>query len=339
MLSLPNKRSNKVGGLDDSFIHSFSLRNYVSLFLLPPTPTLPFLAEYIREFTRRLGEYEAASELKKSQMQQDVKQTLEQQVKQPKNNALGKGEVELEKCGPSSIQVFGGEDHGYHDRTKHQQNQVQDWCSELVAEKERARQEEQRREHEYATYVHQNDQYLERLGEECARKEEARIKTRQLENMELARKASIRREMERQANKEADAAQTQYLQTCQLLTEDKRVATNVTQPHRFRPDHFKGFDREQIRNFYRDNDAVVEEKRDIAVQEANREAEWSRHEQELLRRMDEVEHLKQQRTADRNRALGDALQSQREEFRIRNAKTEVASIGTGFFERFGQSYR
>jgi type I site-specific restriction endonuclease len=209
MLSLPNKRSNKVCGL-----YSFTYYYGLTLSLFSHTSPLPFLAEYIREFTRRLGEYEAATELKKSQMQNDVKQTLEQQVKQPKNNALGKGEVELEKCGPSSIQVFGGEDHGYHDRTKHQQNQVQDWCSELVAEKERARQEEQRREQEYATYI-----------------------------------------------------------------------------------------------------------------------------REFTRRLDEYEAATELKKSQKNRALGDALLSQREEFRIRNAKTKVVGIGTGFFECFGQSYR
>jgi hypothetical protein len=45
-----------------------------------------------------------------------------------------------------------------------------------------------------------------------------------LENMDLARQAL-------QAEKEADATQTHYLQNCQLLTEDnKKVATNQMQP-------------------------------------------------------------------------------------------------------------
>ena len=269
-------------------------------------------------------------------MQHDIRQTLEQQVRQPKNNALAEGEVELDKCGPSSIQIFDGEDLGYNNRKKNQQQQIQGWCSELMAEKERARHEEQKREQEYANYVLQNDQLLERLGEKCVQRKEARVKAQQLENMEIARKASMKREMEMQADKEADAAQTRHLQTCQLLTEDKRVGTNEMQPHRFRPDHFKGFDKEQIHKFYRDNDAVMEEKHAISVQEANREAAWARHEEELLRRMDEAEALKQQRIADENRAHSDTLQRQREEFRIRNAKSEVAGIGSGFFERFGQ---
>ena len=293
-------------------------------------------AQYIREFSRRLDEYEAAAASKKCQMQHDIRQTLEQQVRQPKNNALAEGEVELDKCGPSSIQIFDGEDLGYNNRKKNQQQQIQGWCSELMAEKEKARHEEQKREQEYANYVLQNDQLLERLGEKCVQRKEARVKAQQLENMEIARKASMKREMEMQADKEADAAQTRHLQTCQLLTEDKRVGTNEIQPHRFRPDHFKGFDKEQIHKFYRDNDAVMEEKRAISVQEANREAAWARHEEELLRRMDEAEALKQQRIADENRAHSDTLRRQREEFRIRNAKSEVAGIGSGFFERFGQ---
>jgi hypothetical protein len=270
---------------------------------------------------------------------QDVIQTLEEQVRQPKNNALADGQVELEKCGPSSIQIFDGEDDRYTDRKKNQQQQLKGWCSELMAEKERARREEQKREQEYASYVLQNDAILQQMGEECVQRKEERAKMQQLENMDLARQVELRREMELQAEKEADATQTHYLQNCQLLTEDKKVATNQMQPHRVRPDHFKGFDKDEIHKFYQDNDAVMEEKRGKSAQEAKCEAEWARQEAELLRRMDAAEKLKQQRIGEENRDYGNTLRRQREEFRIRNANSEVAGIGTSFFERFGQSCR
>lgn len=289
----------------------------------------------MQEFSKRLDEYEAAANIKMKEKLQDVRQTLEEQMRQPKNNALAEGVVDFDKAGPSSIQIFEGEDDAHTEKKKIQQQQLKVWCSELMTEKERARLEERKREQEYANQVLQNDGILEHMGEEVRRRKDERAKLQQLENMKMAREAELRRKMELQAEKEADAAQARHLQTCQLLTEDKAVVANQIQPHRVRPDHFKGFDKDKIENFYRDNDAVMEEKRKKAAEEAEQEAEWAMHEAEMLRRMDEAEQLRQQRIAEDNRNYGNTLHIQREEFRIRNAKTEVAGIGTNFFERFG----
>ena len=256
-------------------------------------------------------------------------------MRQPKNNALADGKVELDKCGASSIQIFDGEDEGYVGRKKMQQQQLKNWCSELMAEKERSRHEEQMKEKEYATHTIQTDQALEHMGTEVMRRKQERAKLQQLENMKMAREAELRRELELQKEKEASDAQTCHLQNCQLLTEDKRVGINQMQPHRVRPDHYKGFGKEDIRRIFQDNDAILEEKKTKSAQETAREADWAKFESEQLQRMDEAECLRQQRIAKENREYGNTLQRQREEFRMRNAKTEVAGIGTGFFERFG----
>ncbi len=56
---------------------------------------------------------------------EDVHVTLQEQLKQPKNNAIKKGDpLDLSNCGPSSIQTFQGEDPEYHCRKKMQQHQV-----------------------------------------------------------------------------------------------------------------------------------------------------------------------------------------------------------------------
>mmetsp|Transcript_3320 Transcript_3320/g.5094 ORF Transcript_3320/g.5094 Transcript_3320/m.5094 type:complete len:338 (-) Transcript_3320:54-1067(-) len=291
-------------------------------------------AEYMQELSKRLDEYEAAANIKMSQKLQDLRRTLEEQVRQPKNNALAEGIVDFDKVGQSSIQIFDGEDDAHTERKNIQQQQLKVWCSELMAEKERARLEERKREQQYASQVLQKDRTLEHMEEEIRQRKEEIAKSQQLENMKMAREAKLRRKMELQAEKEADAAQARHLQTCQLLTEDKSVVANQSQPHRVRPDHFKGFDKDQIHSLYRENDAVMEEKHKKAAQEADQEAEWARHEAEMLRRMDEAEQLRQQRIAEDNRNYGNTLHMQREE-KIRNAKTEVVGIGTNFFERFG----
>lgn len=304
-----------------SFIHTiFLTTNFTRL--APP-------AEYMLEFSRRLEDYEAAAKFKKNQKLQDIIQTLEEQVRQPKNNALADGQVELEKCGPSSIQIFEGEDNGHTERKKNQQQQLKGWCSELMAEKERARCEEKKMEQEYASYVLQNDAILQRMGEECVKRKEERDILQKLENMEMMRQRELRREMELKAEKEADATQARYLQNCPLLTETKDK----------RPDHFKGFTKDEIHKFYQDNDKVMAENEMALREKQRREHEYASYEGELLRRMDAAEKMKQERIAEHNRDYGNTLLRQREESRIRNAKTEVTGIGTGFFERFGQSCR
>lgn len=296
----------------------------------PLTSPLETTAEYMREFSKRLDEYEAAANVKMSQKLQDLRRTLEEQVKHPKNNALANGVVDFDKCGPSSIQIFQGEDNAHTERKKTQQQQLKVWASELMAEKERARLEEQKQEQEYARRVLQTDGILGNMEEQVLHRKEERAKLQQLENMKMAQEAELRRKMEAQADKAADAKQTLYLQTCQLLTEDTKGAAN-----QIRPDHFKGFDKDQIHNFYRENDVVLVEKRKKAAQEADLEKDWAMHEAEMIRRMDEAEQLRQQRIAEDNRNYGNTLHKQREEFRLRNTKTEVPGIGTHFFERFG----
>ncbi len=55
----------------------------------------------------------------------DVQATLSEQVKHPKNNAIEKCDpLDLDSCGPSSIQRFQGEDNEYDSRKKIQQQQV-----------------------------------------------------------------------------------------------------------------------------------------------------------------------------------------------------------------------
>lgn len=72
-----------------------------------------------------LEERELAKKEAKQREIKDVQATLDEQVKLPKNNAIGKDDpLDLDNCGPSSIQRFQGEDNDYNDRKKLQQQQV-----------------------------------------------------------------------------------------------------------------------------------------------------------------------------------------------------------------------
>ena len=55
----------------------------------------------------------------------EVNATLKEQVKNPKNNAIGVCEpLDFNACGVSSIQIFEGEDDGHVERKREQQNEV-----------------------------------------------------------------------------------------------------------------------------------------------------------------------------------------------------------------------
>ena len=272
-----------------------------------------------------------------------MKKSLQEQVTHPKNNALRMdGPINLNVCGPSSVQCLSGEDPEYIRRKKAQQEQVQYWCAEDTLEKKRASEEEQRREQEYAEYVLEQDRIRAELEEAALKKKEEEARLRQHENMEYARLARERKEQEMEAEKQAQARQTHYLQTCPLLTEDTRLATNANAQHRFRPDHFKGYDKDTIKKIYQENDAVVEEKQEISNATANAERDWANCHAETIRQMERAEQAKQQRIEKENRAQREVLEQQRETLQKRKEDIEASklpAIGTEFFQRFGQSCR
>lgn len=87
-------------------------------------------AIHLEQFCKYLDERETAQREEKQKELEEVYATLKQQVHQPKNNAIDKGEpLDLENCGPSSIQRFQGEDADYDSRKMMQQQQV---CSVLL---------------------------------------------------------------------------------------------------------------------------------------------------------------------------------------------------------------
>lgn len=199
-----------------------------------------------------------------------------------------------------------------------------------------------RQERQYAEYVFGQDRIRGELELAASRRKEADARLMQLENMEYARFARERKQQEMQADKLAQAQQTHYLQTCPLLTEDTKLAINANADHRFRPDHFKGLGKEAVKQIYQENDAVVEEKKEISNAEASAEADWASCHAEMIKCLDREEDRRQKRSEEERRVLRDTLNQQKEELESRKKEMEenrLPAIGTDFFQRFGQSCR
>ena len=300
-------------------------------------------AENLKHLVQFLDCQEAAAQEAKKQSLDEIKRSLAEQVKQPKNNALDKdGPIDLADCGPSSLQYFSGEDRAHELRTKAQQEQLKLWCAKDMVAKKQVLDAELRKEQEYAKYILEQDRIRFELEELAQRKREEEAKQRQLENMEYARQARQRSEMERMAETEAQRRQSHYLQTCPLLTEDARSPVSVNAGHRIRPDHFKGFQKEQVKQLYKENDAVVMQKLELFAQESENEVKWARYNAGLINKMQELEEARQNMAAEENRIHREILARQKEELKNRKAEMEkerVPEIGSEFFNQFGRSCR
>lgn len=113
-----------------------------------------------------------------------------------------------------------------------------------MEQKNRTKEEQQKEDQAYANYVLEQDAIRAALEEEARLKRDEEARLRKLENLELAKQANQRRTMQQSAEKEALELQSHYLQTCPLLSEDTRLAKNTNDNHRYRPDHFKGYEKE-----------------------------------------------------------------------------------------------
>ena len=271
------------------------------------------------------------------------RKSLIEQTHLPKNNALGKdGPLDLNSCGPSSLQCFSGEDHEYQTRKKAQQEQVKSWCAEKMVAKKKAVDAERRDEEEYHNCVLEQDTIRSELEAQAKRRRDEQARQCQIENMEYANQARQRQKNEMEADIEPQGRQTHSLQTCPLVTEDTKLSRNVNAEHLYRRDHFEGFSKEQVAQLYRENETVAEERRSIYAREAESEADWARHQEEMLSKMREVEEARHQMQNEERRIHLDILARQKEELDKRKAemKTErLPEIGTAFFSRFGKSSR
>ena len=297
--------------------------------------------ENLRQLMVSLDDNEASAQEARQRSLLQVKQTLDTQRMQPKNNALCmNGPVDLSRCGPASLQCLSGEDRVHEMRKRAQQEQVKLWCAQDMIDKQRAHEEERRAEEKYAAHVLEQDRLRLQLEEEARRKRDEEARLRQRENLEYTRQANLQKQAENDAVKRAQSLQSHYLQTCPLMAEDTQLAHNVNAEHRFRPDHFKGYEKDTRNQFWRENDLVVKEKQHNLRQEQQAEADWARYQSDMLHKMKQAEDAKQRMIAEENRIQREILAQQKAELEQRKAELErrrLQEIGQGFFSKFGQS--
>lgn len=303
-----------------------------------PTTSHLFSAEHLNQVCEYLEQKELEKQKLQFELQQEINETLAHQASQPKNNALGKGEpLDLDKCGPSSLQRFGGEDNMFSERKKMQQQQLRQWCSQGFLERSDKYNDEKEKENEYAKCV---------LEEDRVRCEVALDEERQRREMEISvmneNKAMAEQRRKSHADMKKEVYEAKYVTASPFLCEDTECSKSAASGHHVRPDHFKGFSADKLRSIIADNDRIVKERELLQQEEMRREEEWVELQNYMISQTDELEQKKLKIRDEDNKVQVQTLHMQREELRGKQQQMEkdrFGGVGNGFFQKFGTSCR
>lgn len=279
----------------------------------------------------------------KSKKLEELRATLEIQIAQPKNNALSKnGNIDLDSCGPASVQVLEGEDKTYNLRQKSQQNELRDWIHSQMNEKYDRLREERDESAAFDREVINTNIESCRLAEENKKYRASMRREVCTDNISraLEKKESLVCEMKKKI--QDDRHQSAFLQSNPFLCEDTSVTTSAIAPHRYRPDHFKGLHKDHLDGIVKGNLDVLAEKKSLQEQQIEEERGWARREQEYLAVMEKEEQLKCEKRSQDVKAQMEEMQSQRTELKgkqVMMKRDKFGEISQGFFQGFGTSCR
>ncbi len=311
-------------------------------FKLKQSSHLPDLALRLYQLCQDLDEQQQEKDRNKLEELREIKESLDEQALQPKNNAIGRGTLNIDACGPSSAQQFSGEDHNFDVRVRRQQQQLKGWCYNGVDEKESKAKLDKQKEEDYARCVIEEDKLRYEVALE---KQEQRAEIQasvNSDNLQLTNER--RRQMLENLNeaKRLEAEEMKYVLTSPFFCEDTNYTKSAISGHRVRPDHFKGFSNGQIKEVFQLNDEVVKEKEALRMEEKALENRWATQQMELIAYTEEMEKKKQENIAKENKIQADTIKIQREESKKKKAQMDqdrFGSIGYGFFQKFGTSCR
>lgn len=301
-------------------------------------------AKYREQLLAHMEEEETAELEARLKENQEVQRTLLEQMQWDKNNAPTISEPpELELCGASSAQCFGGEDADSKARTKIQQEQIKQWCAQQVSEKKQKECLEVEERMAYARHVLDQDEVLAEMERREAEERAFMAKSVQQYNREQAEKSKLEKMIQKQDDKADGEALIEQAKQSSFLTEDISVAQSALSPHRYRPDHFKGFDSGLVEHIYRENDAVLSERQEAQLEEREYEEEWDKHEASVMEKLEEAERDQVAQARENNLQRAIFLELQKKELLEKQRQSERDRFGEisveagGLFANFGTS--
>lgn len=294
------------------------------------------------ELCMYLDEQALIKEQNKMDQLRDVKDTLDEQLSLPKNNAIAMGSLDLDRCGSSSLQFFAGEDHECESRIKDQQSQLRQWCSRGIYERETKRRQEEETEEDYAKYVFEEDKA--RCAVACEEQNHRKKVQRAVmeENLRLANEHQRQKVKHVEQERRLEEKETRHIFASPFFCEDTDYARSAVADHRVRPDHFKGFTKEEIKHTFMENDNVVAEKEELKRCTEDMEKDWAMEQNKMVEQMDTMERRKQEAIASENKLYIETINKQRDESKQKKQEMDrdrFGAVGNGFFQKFGTSCR
>jgi hypothetical protein len=188
-----------------------------------------------KEKLQALGEYRQSMQGKTMAREYDLYDPAALRREQP-----ARVSDDDERLGASSLQKFHGEDLTHSYRIKTQQDELREWCSEAIAEKERAKAQKAQEESEFAMSMMEMDMLKSQL--EAAARGARKATTSAVAEYNLAQ-AQAKKERERAAQiaeVQDNVEEIQNNLASTVLTEDPSMGRSFIAPNRLRPDHYKG---------------------------------------------------------------------------------------------------
>jgi len=294
-----------------------------------------------RYITMLLEQREAEEREAKRREMFDLKANWEEQAALPKGQPPKRGEpIKPHECGASALQNFAGEDHHAYDRSRLQRQQMRSWTTQQMAEKSANQDEERAEAARYAAYVKMLDARRGAMEAEEQAEAKQATKQQQLDNLFLAQQKAEAKHQDDLADRDAKALHVSNMMGDPLMCEDTGVA--ALGDGGVRREHFKGYSKAQIAQFYKENQQMLEEKAGAKEAEAAEEALWTSQTSHLNKMIEahEAESAAQKRFEAMEHKAAILQQAEVEKARKKQAELDkYGSVQAGYFDGFGTSVR
>eukprot|EP00041_Stephanoeca_diplocostata_P017120 m.340709 g.340709 ORF g.340709 m.340709 type:complete len:376 (+) comp20599_c0_seq1:281-1408(+) len=242
------------------------------------------------------------------------------------------------RCGLSSMQVFAGEDLGYEERRKAQQNQVQQWAAESARIKNCADEvaaKAAKEEHDHLLHQVAHVAQIENSESTLRQQRTQDFKQANIEMLAAQREAARR---DRLAKLDEDKQDMIAQVSGPLLSEDPSLAVGPT--GKLLTDRFKGFTPAQLEEIRRTQEQQVAESTARRQQEEHEQREVVARQNQDVHTMLLAERQAARLRRQRNEEIAKAnLTTARRKSIDRAPEQNSSGFQDSFFAQFGTSHR
>lgn len=292
-----------------------------------------------REIDRVL---EAAAEeehnMRRYQMEELKKSWEQQKADKPSHNKVVE-DYDPENFGPSSFQVFDGEDVLAEERAALKKDQMRRWTQEQIAEHAAKRRDLNEEDLAQADLIRQIDEI--RAQAEVDEKQMHALMRKEVADENVKLGAARRAALEQKKFEEQRMPDGGALTTSLRMPEDMDVPA-ITEDGVLRKDLFRGYTPAQRRKLLQQNETLRAAKEERIAAEKRSEAEWAVSQAAQMRAMEQAHYeellLKKYQQEKCQQTLLQQVEEQKAVREAREAERR-GEIAPEFFQNFGKSCR